>query len=400
MIGTSLALALAPLRLRVAVVEPVMRNDDLQPSFDDRSTALSRSTQRMFGAMGVWPDVAAAATPIRHIHVSDKGRFGFAHIDAEEQRVEALGHVVINRVLGDVLHTRISDVPDLTWLSPARIEKIHATGDRCIAVIAADSGEIEYSCRLIIAADGAASTVRDLLGIGAIRKDYAQTAIIGNLMPENDIDNVAYERFTGSGALAMLPIADNRAAFVWILETSLAAGMLALGDEDFTVSLHHAFGNRLGGFSRIGRRAAYPLSLSKANSLTASRAVIVGNAAHGLHPVAAQGFNLGMRDVATLCDCLLEEKARSERNGNVFDPGSPLLLERYAEWRKHDQRKLVGFTDGLIRLFGDPRSPVAALRDVGMIGFDLLPGVRRTFARHTMGLEGRLPRLSRGVSLK
>ncbi len=388
MVGTSLAVALAPLGLRIAVVEAVARAASEQPSFDERSTALSRSTQRSFEAIGLWPGIVAASTPIRSIHVSDKGRFGFAHIDAEEQGVEALGYVCINRVLGGVLADALKRADGVTLLCPARISSVANSDERSeVTVLHGDGSEETLTSRLLVVADGARSGVRDTLGISASVIDYGQTAIIGNVLTELPNQGCAYERFTESGPIAMLPISNGRTAFVWILESPAATDMLERDDSAFTRALNDAFGYRLGSFSRVGERAAYPLSLSKAERLTARRAVLVGNAAHGLHPVAAQGFNLGMRDVAALVDCIADEE----------DPGSDALLRRYREWRKPDQEKLVDFTHGLVRLFGSRRSSVRALRNIGMLGFDLVPGVRRAFAEHTMGLKGRLPRLSRGI---
>ena len=217
MIGTCLALALAPLQFRVAVVEPVQRGAALQPSFDDRSTALSRSTQRMFRAMGLWPAIAAASTPINHIHVSDKGRFGFCHLDAEEQKVEALGYVVINRVLGEVLQERISGIDGLDWLSPARIVALQDAEGARLVTIEEREQQRQLTCHLLVAADGANSRVRDMIGISAMTLDYDQMAVIGNLLPQKPINNIAYERFTEKGPLALLPITDDRAAFVWTL---------------------------------------------------------------------------------------------------------------------------------------------------------------------------------------
>ncbi len=395
MVGTSLALALQPLDLRIAVVEAVARGAEQQPSFDDRSTAMSRSTQRMFEAMGLWPDIVATATPIWHIHVSDKGRFGFAHIDAEEQRVEALGYVVINRVLGQVLQRAMAGAGNVDFLSPARITAVRIGDESATATLEEASGSRVLAGRLLVAADGANSAVRDMIGISARRVDYEQWAVIGNLQPEQAPADRAFERFTEDGPIAMLPVADNRAAFVWIQPPGGAREMLELGDTAFTERLQVAFGNRLGRFSRVGKRAAYPLALTKANGLIARRSVVVGNAAHGLHPVAAQGFNLGLRDVAALCDCIADA-----RSSGRCDPGSASVLESYAEWRKADQAKVLWFTDGLVNLFSDSRPPVRALRNAAMIGFDLVPGVRRLFAKHTMGLVGRLPRLSRGVPLE
>ena len=395
MIGSSLALALAPLGYSVAVVEPVKRDATDQPSFDDRSTALSRSSQRMFEAMGLWEGVAAAATPIRSIHVSDRGRFGFSHIDAEEQQVEALGYVVINRVLGEVLHAALGNQARLDWLSPARISAVALADDSATVTVSRHDSEQDIRCKLLVAADGANSAVRGMLGIGAEKIDYGQSAVIGNLLPEKHPQNRAFERFTESGPVAMLPVADERAAFVWMMSPAAAVSVLAMSDENFLAAIQDAFGYRLGTFSKIGKRAAYPLALSKATGLIARRSVVVGNAAHGLHPVAAQGFNLGMRDVAALCDCIYDSEASGEN-----DPGRLGILENYAAWRAPDQRKLVRFTDGIVKLFGSSRRPVRAVANLGMLGFDLIPGVRSMFAKHTMGLAGRLPRLSRGVPLK
>jgi 2-octaprenyl-6-methoxyphenol hydroxylase len=246
----------------------------------------------------------------------------------------------------------------------------------------------ELDCRLLVAADGARSAVRGMLGIAAKQVAYGQCAIVGNLLPEKPLQNRAYERFTSNGPLALLPITEGRAGFVWTVAEEEAARILALEEKEFLAELQQAFGYRLGSFSQVGTLNSYPLFLSKALRLTATRAVLVGNAAHGLHPVAAQGFNLGLRDVAALCDCIT--------NFDLDDAG---LLQHYADWRRNDQSKLVGFTDGLVQLFSSNRRPLRAVRGLAMLGFDMVPGVRTLFARHTMGLAGRLPRLSRGVPL-
>ena len=394
MIGTSLALALAPLNLRVCVVEPIERKAAAQPSFDDRTTALSRSTQRMFEAMGLWDEVVAASTPITHIHVSDKGRFGFSHIDAEEQKVEALGYVVINRVLGEVLQNRLTALDNLDVLCPARIAAVRTGPVAAVATVDVGGKTREIETALLVAADGANSAVRDMLGISVQKSGYGQRAVIGNLLPEKAIANTAFERFTPQGPLALLPVADERAGFVWTVSEDDAERVLALDDDDFLEELQSQFGYRLGALSKVGKRAAYPLTLSKAVRLTATRSVLVGNSAHGLHPVAAQGFNLGMRDVAALCDCIADALAREA------DFGSEDTLSRYADWRRGDQKKLVHFTDNLVRMFGSDKPLTRVARNVGMLAFDLVPGVRGLFAKHTMGLAGELPRLSRGVPLR
>jgi 2-octaprenyl-6-methoxyphenol hydroxylase len=401
MIGSCLALALEPLGLRIALVEAVAREDSAQPSFDDRSTALSRSSQRMFEGMGLWPEVVAASTPIGSIHVSDRGRFGFSHIDAAEQNVEALGYVVINRVLGEVLKKGLSALDGVDVLCPARVTGVQTLEAHVVVSVGGKQGVRDVACSLLVAADGANSTVRELVGIGSSRIDYRQRAIIGNLLPEIPMANRAFERFTDSGPLALLPITDGRAAFVWCLAAGEAEEAMQLSDARFTEKLQAAFGQRVGRFDKIGERASYRLELTRATRLTEGRCVLVGNAANGLHPVAAQGFNLGMRDVAALCDCIAD-RMRAGGDSAVADGaiGDSRMLAAYAAWRRSDHMKVREFTNGLVRLFESRRGSVRAVRSLGMLGFDLVPGVRSLFARHTMGLAGRLPRLSRGLPLR
>lgn len=398
MIGSSLAVALAPLGLRIAVVEAVARGDSWQPSFDDRSTGLSRSSQRMFEAVGLWAAISRSATPIMSIHVSDRGRFGFTHIDAREQGVEALGYVVINRNLGDVLHAAMMNTGGLEFICPAKINTVELSPGRAVVGVERAGGRRDrLYCKLLVAADGANSTVRNMVGITASKRDYRQIAVVGNLQPEKPPGQRAYERFTPDGPIAMLPLADERAAFVWSLCSDKAEAVKELPVAEFAEHLQAAFGTRLGRFTRVGTRVCYPLTLSKASRLISGRCVLVGNAAHGLHPVSAQGFNLGLRDVAALSDCIADVRDGVEASPDI---GRREILARYARWRRADQRKLVGITDGIVRVFGSSSAPVPALRDLGMLGLDLVPGMRSLFARQMMGLTGRLPRLSRGVPLK
>ena len=390
MIGMSMALAIAPLNLRIAVVEKVHRDQVQQPSFDDRSTALSRSSQSMYQALGLWDEILSASTPIKSIHVSDRGKFGFSHINAEEQKVEALGYVVINRILGEVLmrHTELKE--NVSFYCPAEVTSITYQKDCCSVVL--DSKK-KLSCKLLVGADGANSKVREYLGIGVTQTDYEQVAIIGNLVTEKPIMNRAYERFSESGPVALLPVQDNRTAFIWVVPKDQKKKLLELEDEAFISAIQEVFGSRLGEFKQLGGRTSYPLFLSEVPRLHANRGVIIGNAANALHPVAAQGFNLGLRDVATLADCLSEVK-------DNHDIGSTDMLLSYSEWRQNDQKKLRIFTDNLVKLFGSNKKSVQILRNISMVGFDLVPGFRKFFVRHTMGLAGKLPRLSRGIALK
>ena len=287
------------------------------------------------------------------------------------------------------MQDELKEADSVTQFCPASVEAVDVSDER--ATVTLDTGEL-LTADLLVAADGARSQLRDLLHIGASVKHYGQTAIIGNLLSEKRPDGVAYERFTTGGPIAFLPMSGGRTAFVWVAETSVADELLALDDETFTDRLYAAFGTRLGRFSKIGKRSAYPLSLSKASRMTATRSVLVGNAAHGLHPVAAQGFNLGMRDVAALCDCISDAR----RDGDSI----AVMLERYADWRKRDQGTLVRITDSIVEVFGSTRPATRFARNVGMLGFDLIPGVRKAFAKQMMGLNGKLPRLSRGVPLR
>lgn len=385
MVGLSLAAALADLPLEVAVVEPVAAEADEQPSFDARTTALSSGSRRVLEAVGVWPALAARATPIRRIHVSERGAFGTATLEAGEQGLPALGYTIENRLLGLALRERVARAKGV-HLRPGRVAGLEPGADA--VRLLTDAGEA-IEARLLVAADGARSSVRDALGIGASVADYGQQAVIAHVDTTKFHAYTAYERFTATGPLALLPIVEGRSAVVWTLAPDAARRALALDDGAFLAELQQAFGLRLGRFTRVGRRQAYPLALTQAERLTVPRAVVLGNAAQSLHPVAGQGFNLALRDAAMLAELLAEGG----------DPGAPALLARYAEWRTPDREAVVRFTDTLVRGFGLPLGPLRRARGHGLVLFDLLRPVKREFARRTMGLAGRQPRLVRGLPL-
>ncbi len=395
MIGVSMALAISSFNLSIAVIEKVDRDEQIQPSFDDRSTALSRSSQNMFEAMGIWAQICETSTPIRSIHVSEQGRFGFSHICAEEQQVEALGYVVVNRVLGNVLMSEMEKKENVKLFCPSTITSIRNKKEYCDVIIESNNLQKKISAKLIIVADGFDSNAREMLGIGMHRVDYRQSAIIGNVLTERPILNRAYERFYESGSIAFLPVQDKRAAFIWVLPEDQSEKLMSASDDLFIELLQHQFGFRLGQLDGLGKRAYYPLALTQAYRLISERSALIGNAANGLHPIAAQGFNLGLRDVATLTDCIFDEIQHSNLDSNIEK-----ILHRYSEWRKPDHKKLVSFTDGLVSLFGSNNRSTRILRNLSMLGFDFIPGFRKLFVRHTMGLAGKLPRLSRGVSFK
>jgi 2-octaprenyl-6-methoxyphenol hydroxylase len=387
MVGLSLAAALADLPLEVAVIEPVAAESGDQPSFDARTTALSAGSRRVLEGIGAWPAVASRATPIRRIHVSERGAFGTAILTAAEQGVAALGHTVENRLLGQALHARVGALPRIRLLH-ARVAGLEAGAE---AVRLETSTGETLATSLVVAADGAQSTVRTALGIGASIADYGQHAIIAHVDTTRFHEHTAFERFTPSGPLAVLPIGEGRSAVVWTLAPDAARRALLLDDASFLAELQAAFGLRLGRFTRVGRRQSYPLALTRAERLTAPRAVILGNAAQSLHPVAGQGFNLALRDVALLAELLADA-----RDG---DPGDPALLETYARERAPDREAVIRFTDSLVRGFGLPLAPLRRARGRGLLLFDLLRPVKHEFARRTMGLAGRQPRLVRGLPL-
>jgi 2-octaprenyl-6-methoxyphenol hydroxylase len=393
MVGATLAVALAPLKLRVAVIEAIAHNAATQPSFDERTTALSNGSRRILETIGVWPSLSALATPIRKIHVSDQGRFGFARIDAAEQGLNALGYVVPNRALGDALWSRLSESTGLKVFCPAEVTRI-TTGEQSVGVeIAAAGDKTLIDTKLIVAADGAQSAVRSAFGVEASARDYGQTAVITTVLPQRFHDNVAYERFTPDGPLALLPLDGGRCTLVLTLNTDAAHSALAWSDQEFLGELQRRFGFRLGRFLKVGRRVPYPLSLTRAMRLSSARCVIIGNAAQSLHPVAGMGFNLGLRDVATLAELV------AERAGKGTDPGSAEMLAEYDAWRAADRRGVIAFTDGLVRVFANPLGSVRRLRNLGLLAFDLLPPAKDALSRLSTGGSGRVPKLARGVAL-
>lgn len=385
MVGLSLAAALADLPLEVAVVEPVAAEADEQPSFDSRTTALSNGSRRVLEAVGAWAALAARATPIRRIHVSERGVFGTATLEAGEQGLAALGYTIENRLLGQALRERVGRAARVR-LHPGRVVGLESGADA--VRLTTDAGKV-IEARLLVAADGAQSAVRAALGIGASVAEYDQHAVIAHVDTTKFHDYTAYERFTATGPLAVLPIVEGRCAVVWTLAPEAARRALALPDAGFLAELQQVFGLRLGRFTRVGRRQSYPLALTQAERLTAPRAAVLGNAAQSLHPVAGQGFNLALRDAAMLAELIAQGD----------DPGAPALLERYAEWRAPDRDAVVRFTDALVRGFGLPLGMLARARGQGLVLFDLVRPVKREFARRTMGLAGRQPRLVRGLPL-
>ena len=399
MVGASLALALAGSGRRVALIEAVVSDAAGQPSFDDRTSALGNGSRRIFEALGVWQHLQPHAGPVREIRVSDAGHFGAARLSAAEQGLDALGYVVSNRHIGAALWRQLTAHPEIEVRCPARVLEVQlgadevqlsvraGASDQAGAQVAQVADTERLSARVVVAADGAQSLVRSAAGISALIEDYHQVAVVVHVATDRPATGIAYERFTSTGPLAVLPLADGRYTVVWTVAPGRATQLLSLTDAAFVDELQRCFGWRIGRIVRAGARASYPLRLSRADGLTGARAVLVGNAAQALHPVAGQGFNLGLRDAALLAEVLAAAP----------DPGAPAVLEDYERRRGTDRRGMIGFTDGLVKLFASERPFVSAARGAGLLLFDIAPAAKRALSRLSWGFGGDSPRLMRGL---
>ena len=394
LVGASLALMLKPLGLHVALIEAVKFAGAGHPSFDERTTALANGSRRIFEAIGVWPLLQRAVTPIQRIHVSDQGRFGFARLSAQEQGLSALGHVVPNWQMGAAIVQRLQE-EQIEVLAPARVVQLSDATDRRTVTVEMQGQVHQLSAKLIVAADGAQSMLREAAGIASSNSDYGQTAIISNALTQRFHEHVAYERFTPSGPLAVLPLSDARVGLIWTVSNEFAPTVMSWSDAEFLSHFQTEFGFRLGRLLKVGTRHAYPLALIRAQQHHASRLVVMGNAAQMMHPIAGQGLNLGLRDAASLAELL----ADAQRAHSVFDSGADKLLAEYAAWRQQDSKRIVAFTDTLVRLFSQRVGLVKLARNAGLLAFDLLPSAKDAMAQLSMGASSRIPRLARGAPL-
>jgi 2-octaprenyl-6-methoxyphenol hydroxylase len=383
MVGATLACALSGHGLTTVLIEADPFDRATPASYDDRAIALAFGSRLIFEAVGLWPELASCASPIRRIHVSERGGFGFTRLDAQEEGVPALGYVLTARDLGTVLAARLARLPDVQVLAPVRLAAMRLAPEAAHLTAARADDVVEIATRLIVAADGARSTIRRRLGILAVERDYGHSAIIANVTVRRPHGGVAYERFTPAGPLALLPLDGDRFAVVWSVLAEEVEGVLEHDERQFLAELQDRFGWRAGALVRAGTRTTYPLRLVQARESVRHRLVVVGNAAHTLHPVAGQGFNLGLRDVATLAE-VVTTAARE-----TADIGDLRVLDRYAQHREADHRAVVQFTDGLARLFTIDLGPARFARSLGMLALDLLPWAKAAFARRAMGLTSR-----------
>ena len=393
--GPTLALALAQIGLRVTLIDRLPAATREDAAFDGRSYALALTSTRMLGALGLWDDVKSHAQPMLEIKVTD-GRAGegpspfFMHFNHAEIEEGPMGHMVEDRHLRRALTDAVSNEPLIT----------RRDGETVVAQDAAPSGITltfadgkSLRARLVVGADGRASGTAIRAGIKRIGWDYAQTALVCAIAHEKPHHGVAHQFFMPPGPLAILPLTDNRSSIVWSETAASAAHINALPDDGYLDVLRPRFGDFLGEISLAGARYTYPLSLSLAHAMMATRVALLGDAAHGVHPIAGQGLNAGMRDVAALAEVIADAHRRGQ------DIGSATVLEQYQLWRRFDNTALALATDSFNRLFSNDNPLLRLARDVGMAAINALPDARRGFMREAAGLTGTLPRLMQGKAL-
>lgn len=391
--GASLAVALAPLNCRVALLDAFTHADMQAPAYDDRSVALSYGSSLIFKGMGVWQNMQAISTPIDTIHVSDRGHLGATRMSAKQEKLPALGYLVENQPLIDVLYQRVK-ATDTEIISPAVVEAMEQQDDGVVLKLRQGNVTNEIRTALVVGADGTSSKIRELSGIGHTVKPYGQTAVVANVTPSKKHNNQAFERFTEHGPIALLPLSDNRCALVWTQFTQDAESVLAMNADDFSKALNAAFGFRLGRFVKIGRRAAFQLSLTAADKVTANRTVLIGNAAQTLHPVAGQGLNLGLRDIAELVE-QISTSLNEERTIGGSD-----MLAIYNKARQKDRKSIMSYTDSLVRIFSNDNWLLGHARAGGLMLLDRIKPLQRLVAEQGMGFSHRHTRLGRGLASK
>jgi 2-octaprenyl-6-methoxyphenol hydroxylase len=378
LVGSSLACALDASPLRIGLVEASAPAIERPPSFDERNLALNRLSLDALHALGVLAQLDTPPAPIRGVHVSSAGDFGRVRLRAEEHGVDAFGGVVIARELGLALERRLVGCVNLARRAPARVMSAQVQTDS--VAVELDSGECLHT-RLLVIAEGTDSPLRAQLGLGELRKDYGQTLFVSVVQPDRPHAGVAYERFTADGPVACLPLAGGRIGSVLTVPTAQAESVLGLNDAGYLELLQQRFGWRLGRLRAVGRRSAYPMRLVTAERTVGPRCVVVGNAAQTLHPIGAQGFNLGLRDALCLASLLRAQLA--------LDPSDPGRLSEYADQRADDRARTIDFSDGLAGLFCHRSFPVRLLRGVGLAALDHFADLARPLVRGAMGLNPR-----------
>ena len=391
LVGASLACALDALGLHTLLIEASAGGAQPAPSFDERNLALALASKNALTALGVWRHIATPPESIRRVHVSSLGDFGSVELDAAQYRLDAFGSVVIARELGAALEARLDELKHLQRLRPARVSHVETGPDKVsVSIELPDAACRQVETKLLVAADGSHSALRAALGIDAAHHDYQQRLFVATATAERTHDGGAWERFTPDGPVAVLPLGGNRLGTICTVMAGDADRVAAMDDDAYRELLQSRFGYRLGRFDRIGKRSHYPLALIKANELVAQRSVLVGNAAQTLHPIGAQGFNLGLRDALTLAE-VLEAGLRDGR-----EPGNAGDLRDYARRREVDREETLRFSDGLSRLFAMTQPAVRLARSIGFGAMNSFPGLAERLATGAMGFRGDVPRLALG----
>lgn len=389
LVGASLACALSGHGLRLCLVERFELSAAPEASYDDRSLALSLASCQILRRLSLWPLLDGQHTAIQQVHVTSRHQPGLTRIRAAELGIDALGHVVAGRILGSAMLKRLPELEDLTLICPAEVTAIRQAEDQIVLTLDGGGEPRQISARLMAAADGADSPCRSMLGLSARTHDYQQTAVIANLTPDQDHRGRAFERFSAQGPMALLPHVGKRCGLVWTRSSDQAQALLDMDDESFRQSVQREFGYRLGAITRVGARASYPLRLVHARRQWAGRGLILGNAAHAIHPISAQGFNLGLRDVATLAEMLISQHASGQ------DLGSAVLLADYQQARQPDQDAIIEYTHTLVTLFAQPFAPIQLGRSLALMATELITPLKHVLARRTLGYAGQVSALAR-----
>lgn len=384
LVGSSLACALDGSGWRVAQVEASPPQEGA-PGFDERKLALALASLNALAALDVLPRLATAPAPIQRIHVSRAGDFGAVRLAASDHGRDAFGGVVLARELGQALESRLASASGLERYRPARVLAVEPHADGPVVVLEQAGQARRLRTRLLVAADGTHSLARDAFGIGTDEHDYGQTLVVCSIATDRAPDGTAYERFTAQGPVALLPMAGGHYGAICGVARDDAARVLALDDAGYAGYFQARFGWRAGRVVRAGARSGYPIRRRVAQAITAPRAVVMGNAAQTLHPIGAQGFNLGLRDALTLAEVLAGD-----------DPGAPALLAEYAQRRRDDRERTLAFSDGLARATANPSFPMHVLRSLGLLALDHVPGLADPLVSGAMGFRGHVPALSRG----
>ncbi len=389
MVGLTLAIAAAGAGLRVVIVDWVDPAQFTDPRFDGRTSAIAYGNQRMLEAIGVWPLMADHAEPILDIRVSDGASRLFLHYDHEDVGAP-LGYMVENRITRRALLSLLSKTDAIDLRAPATAVAAESNGGA--STIDLDDGT-RVRASLLVGAEGRGSPIRRRAGITATEWSYPQTGIVCTIAHERPHRGIAHERFLPAGPFAILPMTGDRSSLVWTERADTAPTMMALPDDEFLAEIADRVGGFLGELSLTGPRWSYPLALLHANRYTDRRLALIGDAAHAIHPIAGQGLNLGLKDVAVLAEVLVDAR----RLG--LDIGAADVLDRYARWRRFDNLALIAATDSLNRLFSNDIAPLKLARDLGLAAVDRMPPLKSLFMRHAMGVVGDLPRLIRGETL-